>query len=138
MESRRSHTPKYRVRGNVENVKSAMEAVVRHKRDTRSKWPIVEAQVIDLDHLADEKESIYNYLEGVGVDQITWKEEIWGINSSETSVKHRVEKKINKCFWLYCGAVIRPDGNFYPCCDPCRVMDYERFPFGNIFRPEYR
>jgi radical SAM protein with 4Fe4S-binding SPASM domain len=117
----------YRKRGNVSRVKRSLESVLHHKRITGSHWPIVEAQVIDFQHLAPFKDSINQYCASVGVDKITWKQETWGFDGPIVNRPEDAGGR-NRCFWLYTGPMIRPDGNVYPCCG----RGFGRFAYGNI------
>lgn len=119
---------KYRVRGDVERVKASLEAVIRRKRTIGAKLPVVDVQVLELDHLVHHKESINRYLNVVGADKITWKEETWGFNAAKPSSRRKPVRRPDKCFWLYLGPMIRPDGNVYPCCG----RGFGRFAYGNV------
>ncbi|NEP12211.1 MAG: radical SAM protein [Symploca sp. SIO2C1] len=118
---------KYRIGGNVETVKTGIEAVVKRKKETGEKYPIVEPQMIMFEHLMPEKEEIETYLKQVGVDKFTWKPDDWGFNPAQ--IKGAQKKKVSsRCIWLYLSMMIRPDGNVYPCCG----KGLNRFAYGNI------
>lgn len=118
----------YRVRGKVSVVKDAIEAIVKHKKKTGSKYPLVEPQVIMFKHLMHEKDAIENYLKNIGVDRVSWKLDTWGYNPVQTENEEEDQPKSDKCFWLYLGMMIRPDGNVYPCCG----RGFDRLSYGNI------
>lgn len=117
----------YRVGGDVSTVKKGIEAIVLHKKQTGSKYPSVEPQVIMFKHLSHEKTAINDYLRKVGVDRIFWKED-YGFNPEKMTDRNITHLKSRKCFWLYLGVMIRPDGNVYPCSG----KGLNRFPYGNI------
>jgi radical SAM protein with 4Fe4S-binding SPASM domain len=116
----------YRVNGEVSVVKEAIEAIVQHKQQIGAKYPLVEPQVIMFKHLMPEKKAIENYLHGVGVDRISWKLDTWGFNPVQ--ITNTRQRKSKRCFWLYLGMMIRPDGNVYPCTG----RGFDRLPYGNI------
>lgn len=119
---------KYRIGGEISVVKDGIEAVVQHKKETGAKYPIIEPQIIMFEHLMHEKTDINHYLRNVGVDQITWKYDTWGFNPAKTEGHKKTDSKPKRCFWLYVGIMIRPDGNVYPCCG----RGFDRQPYGNI------
>ena len=119
---------KYRINGKISIVKEGIEAILEYKKKTGAKYPLVEPQVILFEHLIHEKGDIEKYLRGVGVDRISWKLDTWGFNPAQTENKNTTHQKIKRCFWLYLGMMIRPDGNVYPCCG----RGFNRLPYGNI------
>ena len=122
----------YRIGGEVSDVKEAIEAIMEHKQKTGAKYPQVEPQVIMFKHLMHEKKAIDNYLRSLGVDRIIWKHDSWGFNPVQMSNKNSHHAKSKKCFWLYLGIMIRPDGNVYPCCG----RGFDRLPYGNILEQD--
>ena len=118
----------YRVGGEISIVKDAIEAIVQHKKEIGAKYPLIEPQIIMFKHLMHEKMEINNYLRRVGVDQITWKYDTWGFNPEKTVNKNNNHSKPKRCFWLYIGMMIRPDGKVYPCCG----RGFDRLPYGHI------
>ena len=112
----------YRKRGRVQNVLSALDSIVKMKRKT-GKGPYLEVQVIDFDHLRARKNQILSYFRNLGADRVVWKKEVWGFNQQSST-----EKTGDRCFWLYTGAMIRPDGELYPCCG----RGFGRKSYGNL------
>ncbi|MEP9410027.1 MAG: radical SAM protein [Candidatus Brocadia sp.] len=123
---------KYRKGGNVETVMDNIEMVVAHKMQKKTKWPVVDVQVVAFDHIRDEIPLINNFLKKIKVDKITYRQENLGFNSPETSVKSTQKQNKNTCFWLYIGMMVRPDGNVYPCCG----RGFNRFPYGNLLKQD--
>jgi radical SAM protein with 4Fe4S-binding SPASM domain len=122
---------KYRVNGHVDLVKRGIQLVMDHKRKTKSRYPIVNVQIVLFDHIKHEIGDIEVFLKHNKVDQITYREENLGFNSPETTIVNR--KGINRvCFWLYIGMMIRPDGNVYPCDG----RGFNRFSYGSILKQD--
>ncbi|NUM51999.1 MAG: SPASM domain-containing protein [Flavobacteriales bacterium] len=121
---------KYRKGGNVEVVKNNIEMVVTHKIRKKTKLPIVDVQVVVFDHIKEEIPLVDNFLKKCKVDKITYRGEVLGFNSPETTRKNMQTQNRNACFWLYIGMMIRPDGNVYPCCG----RGFDRFPYGNLLK----
>lgn len=119
---------KYREGGDVEMVKNGIEIVAERKRKTGSQWPIVDVQVVMFDHIKEELPLIKDFLEGVHVDKVTYRQESLGFNASESTIKNKSLSSDNACFWLYLGMAVGPDGSVYPCCGRSTT----RVPFGNI------
>lgn len=118
---------KYRIGGDVETVKRGIEAVVKRKKETGQKYPIVEPQMIMFEHLMPEKGEIEAYLKEVGVDKFTWKPDDWGFNPAQMEGAQNRETP-SRCMWLYLAMMIRPNGNVYPCCG----RGLNRLSYGNI------
>lgn len=116
----------YRAGGDVDIVKNGIRAVMERKHKTKSKYPYVDVNVVEFDHIKEELDDIDAFLKKCGVDKITYRQENLGFNSDETTFKP--EENENTCFWLYLGMMIRPDGSVYPCCG----RDFDRFAYGNI------
>jgi len=121
---------KYRVGGNVEIIKSRIRSVMEYKRMKKTKWPIVDVQIVLFDHIKDEIILIDNFLKNCKVDKITYRQENLGFNSPETTIAGKSRPNKKSCFWLYLSMLIRPDGNVYPCCG----RGFDRFPYGNILK----
>lgn len=121
----------YRQGGNVEIVKQGLEDVMEYKIKNKKKYPIVDVQVVAFNHIKNELNQIDDFLRGIKVDRITYRQENLGYDNNEIS-KNKVFKRT--CFWLYLGCMIRPDGSFYPCCG----RDFDRFSYGNILKQELR
>ena len=117
----------YRVRGDVEKVKAGIRAVMERKRATGAKWPLVDVQVVLFDHIMHELPQIERFLKGVGVDAVTYRQENLGFNSAETPLADKAGTR-PRCFWLYFGMMVRPDGRVYPCCG----LDFDRFSYGSL------
>jgi radical SAM protein with 4Fe4S-binding SPASM domain len=122
---------KYRQGGNVETVKHNIKAVMDYKKKHSYKYPIVDVQVVMFDHLKEELPLIDKFLKDCGVDHITYRQENLGFNSPETTVAGK-SRAAGRCFWLYLGCMIRPDGSLYPCCG----RDFDRFAYGNILKED--
>ncbi|MBN1779897.1 radical SAM protein [bacterium] len=118
----------YRRGGDVEAVKNGIQMVMEHKRKIRARWPIVDVQVINFDHIMDEIPLIDRFLKACRVDKITYRQENYGFNSPETTSLNNTTPSPNACFWLYFSMTVRPDGNVYPCCG----RGFDRMPYGNI------
>lgn len=118
----------YRVGGDVSTVLKGIEAVVEHKKKTGLTYPLVEPQIIMFKHVMPEKKSINDYLSKLGVDQIIWKRDTWGFNPVEESINSNSRTKSKRCFWLYLGIMIRPNGDVFPCAG----KGLNRFSYGNI------
>ncbi|PZD74626.1 Putative mycofactocin radical SAM maturase MftC [Acaryochloris thomasi RCC1774] len=117
----------YRIGGEVDAVKTNIEAVVQGKKEAGTKYPIVEPQMIMFEHLMAEKEEIETYLEEIGVDKFTWKPDDWGFNPAQIEDAQN-DKSSGRCLWVYLSMMVRPDGNVYPCCG----RGLNRFSYGNI------
>lgn len=116
---------KYRCGGDVEKVKNNIVAVMDYKRKHGAKYPIVDVQVVKFKHLEQELPLIDQFLKDSGVDRITYRQEVLGFDGPTYTANNT---KPSRCFWLYFGLMIRPDGNVYPCCG----RDFDRFAYGNI------
>jgi len=114
----------YRKRGHIEDVLKALRSIVDMKKNT-DKAPLLEIQVIDFKHLRSKKKNILRFFKELGADRVVWKRETWGFNEEEREVKAG-----RRCFWLYTGAMIRPDGKLYPCCG----RGFDRLPYGDLKR----
>ncbi len=124
---------KYRTGGNVEIVKDGIRMVMERKKQIITKWPIVNVQVINFDHIRDEIPLIHNFLKReCKVDQITFRQESLGFNRPETTIFKKSHPYSSTCFWLYLGMMIRPDGNVYPCCG----RGFGRFSYGNLLKQD--
>ena len=124
---------KYRKKGRVDIVKQGIQSVMEYKHKTKSKWPIVDVQIVLFDHIMHEIKDIETFLKQCKVDRITFREEILGFNSPQTSAANK-KGKIKSCFWLYLGMMIRPDGSVYPCCG----RGFNRFSYGNIIKQDIK
>ena len=122
---------KYRQKGDVEKVKNGITAVMDYKLKNKSKYPVVDVQVIEFDHIKKELPLIDKFLKEIKVDKITYRAESLGFNSEKTTLK-REGNEGNSCFWLYLGMMIRPDGQVYPCCG----RGFNRFSYGNILKQD--
>lgn len=118
----------YRVNGNVDKVKSNIEVVMREKHRKKSKYPIVDVQVIKFNHIEHELSKIHSFLTNLKVDAITYRKEHLGFDSTNLSPIANRYKNNKTCYWLYIGMTVRPDGGVYPCCG--RSMD--RLTYGNL------
>lgn len=116
----------YRKGGNVDTVKDGIKMVMEYKHEHKCKFPYVDVQVVEFDHIKDELPDIKKFLEDTKVDKATYRVENLGFNSEESTMK--VVTSNQSCFWLYVGMMIRPDGSVYPCCG----RDFDRFSYGNI------
>lgn len=120
---------KYRKNGSVSKVKDGIVAVMGYKTTHKMKYPIVDVQVIKFDCIKHEMPAIDNFLRNeCKVDKITYRQEILGFNSEETTIAYKNVSSDAPCFWLYLGMLIRPDGRVYPCCG----NGFDRFAYGNI------
>ncbi len=120
---------KYRVGGNIETVKENIKNVMEYKLKNKRKYPIVDTQIVEFDHIREELPLIDSFLESVKVDKITHRAESLGFNSPETSIKGKKEIASRAtCFWLYLSMMVRPDGKVYPCCG----RGFDRFSYGNL------
>ncbi len=121
---------KYRTTGNVETVKRGIEMVMNRKRSTKCKYPFVDVQVVLFNHIMHEIPQIEEFLHRCKVDNITFRQENLGFDAPEEGECKSAgnKSKSKKCFWLYLGMMIRPDGSVYPCCG----RDFDRFSYGNI------
>lgn len=113
----------YRRGGNVDTVKKNIRLVMEYKRKIRSKWPLVDAQVIRFNHIVHELPQIDAFLRKLKVDKITYRQDI---HFQEIMPVRQTRNGV--CFWLYLGMLIRPDGRVYPCCG----RGFGRFSYGNI------
>jgi|CXWL01.1.fsa_nt_gi MoaA/NifB/PqqE/SkfB family radical SAM enzyme len=121
---------KYRRGGDVERVKSSIAAVMVEKRSRGAKWPFVDAQVILFKHLKEEMPLIEQFLSECRVDTITYRKEHFGFDPMNSA---QPEDSSNpRCFWLYLGMMVRPDGNAYPCCG----RGFNRLPYGNLLQED--
>lgn len=118
---------KYRVGGNIEEIKENIKNVMEYKLKNNLKYPIVDVQVIEFEHLKEELPLIDNFLKSIKVDRITYRKEHLGFNS----VYRKDAPNSATCFWLYLGALIRPDGKVYPC-----GRNFDHFSYGNIFEQD--
>ena len=96
---------------------------MEYKRKIRSKWPLVDAQVIRFNHIVHELPQIDAFLRKLKVDKITYRQDI---HFQEIMPVRQTRNGV--CFWLYLGMLIRPDGRVYPCCG----RGFGRFSYGNI------
>ena len=127
---------RYRCAGDIDVVKHGIELVTQRKRETKSKWPVVDVHIVLFEHVKPEVPQIEKFLLNCGVDGITYKQENLGFGDNandQSSVRPGTTAKGNMpCFWLYLGIVIRPDGCVYPCCG----HGFDRFSYGNIFEQD--
>lgn len=128
----------YRVNGDVELVKSGIRSVMDEKRRRGSRYPIVDVQVVLFRHIQHEYDQIARFCEDTGVDKLTYRQQIGGfeaeskVHLAQGSVKAEAfhhSTGHRRCFWLYLGMMIRPDGSVYPCCG----RGFDRFAYGNIY-----
>jgi len=125
----------YRRGGNVEAVKTGIREVASYKKRHSKKWPFIDVQVILFDHVRHELPSLVQFLEESNVDRITLRKEILGYSTEDDQVlpsRALASPKPSRCYWLYLGMMIRPDGNVYPCCG----RGFNRFPYGNILKQD--
>jgi len=123
---------KYRQNGQVEIVKQNIKEVMEYKRKNQKNLPVVDVQVVTFDHIKEELPLIANFLKKCKVDHITYRQEILGFNSPQTTIAYKEKINEKPCFWLYLGMMIRPDGSVYPCCG----RDFDRFSYGNILNQD--
>jgi len=125
----------YRRGGDVETVKAGIREVASFKRRHQQQWPFIDVQVILFDHVKREIPLLIQFLEECNVDRITLRKEILGYSAVDDRVlpsRMLEAPKPRRCYWLYLGMMVRPDGNVYPCCG----RGFNRFPYGNILRQE--
>lgn len=124
----------YRQGGNVEIVKQNLIDVMEYKIKNKKKYPIVDVQVVEFNHIKDELKKIDNFLKEIKVDRITYRQENLGYNINNEIDNKDIKLTKRTCFWLYLGCMIRPDGSMYPCCG----RDFDRFSYGNILKQELK
>ena len=125
----------YRTGGNVEIVKAGIREVASFKRRHQRKWPFIDVQIILFDHVRREIPLLVKFLKECKVDRITFRKEILGYSAADGRVlpsRMPQADKPSRCYWLYLGMMVRPDGNVYPCCG----RGFDRFPYGNIFKQQ--
>jgi radical SAM protein with 4Fe4S-binding SPASM domain len=125
----------YRRGGDVESVKTGIREVASYKKRHRKKWPFIDVQVILFDHVRREIPSLVQFLQECNVDRITLRKEILGYSTVDDQVlpsRALESPKPRRCYWLYVGMMVRPDGNVYPCCG----RGFNRFPYGNILKQD--
>ena len=125
----------YRKGGDVEIVKAGIREVASFKRRHQKRWPFIDVQIILFDHLRREIPVLTQFLKDCTVDRITFRKEILGYSAEDDRVlptRMLQSPKPHRCYWLYLGMMVRPDGNVYPCCG----RGFNRFPYGNILKQD--
>jgi radical SAM protein with 4Fe4S-binding SPASM domain len=123
----------YRRGGDVETVKAGIREVASFRRRHQKRWPFIDVQIILFDHVKREMPLLMKFLEECSVDRITLRKEILGYSAVDDRVllsRMLEAPKPRRCYWLYLGMMVRPDGNVYPCCG----RGFNRFAYGNILR----
>ncbi|MHB8143929.1 MAG: radical SAM protein [Thermoleophilia bacterium] len=120
---------KYRVGGDLARVKHNLGLIGRKKKESGSKYPIVEAQSVIFDHNRDEIEDIRQMCLLLGVNRFTAKKDVF------TQLDYGEEKKVinapkRPCYFLYGSFMVDYDGVVTPCC-------LGRYNFGNLLESSF-
>jgi len=122
---------KYRVGGNVQIVKDGIQLVMDEKRRRKSKFPIVDVQIILFDHILNEIHDIFEFLNECKVDKVTCRQECYGFGADKGNKPNKVQGRQSNCFWLYMGMVVSTDGDIFPCSGSVGGLS-----FGNIYESD--
>jgi radical SAM protein with 4Fe4S-binding SPASM domain len=125
----------YRKGGDVDVVKAGIREVASFKRRHKKKWPFIDVQIILFDHLSREIPLLVQFLKECNVDRITFRKELLGYSAADDRVlpsRMLEPPRARRCYWLYLGMMVRPDGNVYPCGG----RGFNRFPYGNILKQD--
>jgi len=107
---------KYRVGGDVEELKRNLALLCREKKGRRRRHPEIDVQVVRFLHLRDEIPLIEEFCRAIGVDSLTLREENLGFDPKAEGAKIIRKKRVRRCYWLWLGLLVRADGSVSPCC----------------------
>lgn len=107
---------KYRVGGDVEELKRNLALVCAEKRARKLPYPEVDVQVVNFVHLRDEIPLIEEFCRRIGVDSLTLREENLGFDPKNGGKKKTGRKRWRRCYWLWLGLLVKADGSVAPCC----------------------
>ena len=121
---------KYRVCGNVENLKNGIRMVMEYKKLNNYKKPFLTVYCIDFFHVRPEISEIKRFCTELNVDEFRLRHD----NSNwDNSYKHRVLKKpIRNCYWPWICLTIDADGSVYPCYYALK----KGFRYGNLLKQD--
>ena len=118
---------KIRVNGNLEKVCRNLEILMKQKARKRSSLPFVEVQTIRNEQTLAEIPKIKAFVEGLGVDRHTVRDDISGFAT--------YTGKNKTCYWLWNTALINENGLVLPCCPVActpEFMKSEMREFGTL------
>ncbi len=135
---------KTRIGGDIELVCKNLETLVRIKREEKSKFPIIEAQIVKYQHNLTELEPCVAKLHSIGVKHIS---AIWGVLHNFVDVdlgQVKIERPrkpgvLPQCYWPFFFMMVSYKGDVYPCCmhrigqhvKPLEIVPY----LGNTTKP---
>lgn len=145
----------YRVKGNFHRVMENLCALIKRKRELKSKTPVIEWQFIVTRHNQHQIEEAKKKAREIGVDILRFipvglpfdaknKQELrkqWFPTELEygsqnqtgyNQIQYLQKVRRSSCFYLYRSIVINPDGSVSPCC---MVYD-KKYDFSNILEGE--
>ncbi|MHB1389870.1 MAG: radical SAM protein [Thermoleophilia bacterium] len=121
---------KYRVGGNLQKVLDNLKLLIEKKKETGSKYPIVEIQCVIFEHNRDEIEDIRQMCLALGVDRFTAKEDVYTQLDMSSDKKELVNPPKRPCYFLYGSFMVDYDGVVTPCC-------LGRYDFGNLHESSF-
>jgi MoaA/NifB/PqqE/SkfB family radical SAM enzyme len=116
-----------RVNGNLEKVRTNLQILVKKKQERRSSMPFLEVQTIRNDLTREEIPKIARFLESLGVDRHTIKDD-----ANEFTMFTGQHKP---CYWLWNTVLINEEGLVLPCCPTACTPEFmasELREFGNL------
>jgi MoaA/NifB/PqqE/SkfB family radical SAM enzyme len=129
---------KYRVMGNVEEVKENIEAIMRKKREKQTPYPVVQVQYILMDHNHHETQQALEYSLSAEVEEFVVKEvgpryvPRTGANAPLAEMALRLKNQLKFCTKLWTEAYIGWNGIVRPCC-----LTFDG-SMGNIFSEDFK
>lgn len=117
---------KYKVGGDVEKLKKMIILTMEEKRRRKTKYPVVEVQIIMFRHVIPEVDQIKQFCMEQGVDHIMCLPD--GCNFDGSHEKAIIGKPLKHCFWPWLHAAVDSNGNVFPCG---QIFD-GLVPYGNI------
>ncbi len=113
----------YRIGGDFEKVVNNVKLLVYEKKRLKSKYPLIEIQMIRFKHTKDKDIArMQQFVKKIGADRLTLKNDI-------TPSYNKPNPITSKCFWLYGNPSISWDGYLEPCCN---FYKHDNQSFGNV------
>ena len=139
----------YRKNGDIGKVFHGLETIMRYKKESKSKYPILHWQYLINNKNFAEVESAREYAKKIGIDIFeAYPMSLFTTNESRYSAENyskflsnvkseegsRLFKCKKYCNFLWMGLSINPDLTFSPCCATYKDSDN----FGNLFSEELK
>ncbi|MEI6807378.1 MAG: radical SAM protein [bacterium] len=121
---------RYRIGGNLQQVLSNLELLIRRKKERGARTPLIEVQSIVFDYNQDQIEKIERMCLKMGVERFTTRANALLQVTRTPAFTAKPMKPKSACFFLYGSFMVDYDGTVVPCC-------LGRYSFGNLMSSSF-